>query len=58
MYYSEALKSTYNAHYRSLQNIADKLGKNFKLLEQEKIFKPEDKKPETFQNLIIFRKIK
>jgi len=58
MYYSEALKSTYNAHYRSLQNIVDKLGKNFKLLEQEKIFKPEDKKPETFQNLIIFRKIK
>jgi aspartate racemase len=56
-YYSEALKMEYNAHYRSIENISEKLGKSFKLIEQQKIFNPEEKKPETFQSLAIFKKI-
>ena len=56
-YYSEALKMEYSAHYRSIENISEKLGKSFKLIKQQKIFNPEEKKPETFQSLAIFKKI-
>ena len=41
------MKSHINPKYYHQQDI-------FRI-EQEKIFKPEDKKPETFQNLIIFQ---
>ena len=42
-FYSEILKSNYNAHYRSLKNISYNLGNKFKLIDQQKIFNPEFK---------------
>ncbi len=56
-YYSEILNTEYSAHYRSIENIKDKLGKKFILVDEQKIFNPELKKPETYQNLAIFKKI-
>ena len=56
-FYSEILNSSYNAHYRSLQNIIDQLGNRFKLIDKQKIFNPEFKKPETYQHLAIFKKL-
>ncbi len=56
-FYSEILKSNYSAHYRSLENVINKLGKKFILVNEKKIFNPELKKPETYQNLAIFKKI-
>lgn len=58
MYYSKILKKQYSAHYRSTKNIKDKLGKNFKLIDEQKIFESEKNKLETYQNLLIFKKIK
>ena len=57
-YYSSHLKTTYSAHYRSSKQIRDSLGPKFKILEEKKIFEHEKDKPETYQNLIIFKKIK
>ncbi len=56
MFYSKILKTQYSAHYRSIENIKDKLGKQFALIDEHKIFNPEIQKPETYQNLVIFRK--
>lgn len=56
-YYSKILKTEYSAHYRSIQNVKDKLGRSFKLIKQQKIFRPEKNKNETYQNLLIFKKI-
>ena len=57
-YYSNHLKTKYSAHYRSSKQIKDSLGQNFKILEEQKIFENKKDTPETYQNLIIFKKVK
>ena len=55
---SEILNTKYSAHYRSIENIKDKLGKKFIfLVDEQKNFQSELKKPETYQNLAIFKKV-
>lgn len=56
-YFSDNLKTVYNAHYRSINQIKALFAKNFKLLDEEIIFASTEKKPETFQHLLILKRI-
>lgn len=56
-YFSDNLKTVYNAHYRSINQISALFNKNFKLSDEEIIFPATVKKPETFQHLLILKRI-
>ena len=56
-YYSDVLHTTYDAIYRTSEELISKIGNNFKLIEEKIVLIPDAKKPETCQKLIILQKI-
>ena len=56
-YYSDVLHTTYDAIYRTSEELISKIGNNFKLIEEKITLIPDAKKPETCQKLIILQKI-
>ncbi len=56
-FHSDVLQTGYHAVYRTSDEIAQHMGRKFKLIHHSLTLPPAEKKPETCQKILIFKKI-